>query len=110
MAIRWKAWYADNSVRSSATDSTSDLPRDGVVVIMLWTDGGQVILEGTDYYFVLDEVWGQAMPNDYPPGTPEAVAAGIEARYPGARVLRGQQVSDNQMVITREAAYESARP
>lgn len=112
--MRWRAWYSDGSTFDSSRHSTSDLPLDGVLHFMLWPVRGakaRRILQGTEYYFVAPgDVWEQAMASDYPPGTPEAVRAGIRARYPGARVMRGKAVSDVVYQQKQAEAYASREP
>lgn len=111
MATRWRAWYDDGSTYSASTHATSDLPLDGALIYMIWSSSRlRSIMQGTDYYFVVGDIWGQAMPNDYPPGTPEAVEKGIKDRYPGARVMRGRTVSSSVYATKQNAAYSSTRP
>ena len=110
--MEWRAWYDDGSVYDSRSSDAFSLPGDGALLFMLWRGGrGRQIMQGTDYYFVAPgDIWGQAMPTDYPPGTPEAVAAGIEARYPGARVIRGREVSRTSYLTKQTACYASGEP
>jgi hypothetical protein len=112
--MKWHAWYSDGSEFTSGRHTTADLPLDGVVLFMLWpfpTNAKRRIMQGTEWYFVAPgDVWDQASGSDYPPGDPAAVRKGIQARYPGARVMRGKAVSAAVYVETQDAAYASRSP
>jgi len=50
--IGWQAWYADGSKYDSATTKWTDLPDDGVLIIMLYFDNKtRRIMDGSDWYF-----------------------------------------------------------
>lgn len=71
----------------------SDLPADGLLAVKLYfadrAHGHYLarVMQGSDYYFRAGEVYGHS---DDPP-------AEITARYPGARIIRGKWVSDQEM-------------
>jgi len=56
--IGWRAWYADGSKYNSKDTKWSDLPDDGVIVVMLYFDEKKPsgnpkrrIMDGSDWYF-----------------------------------------------------------
>ena len=110
--MRWRAWYSDGSVYDSSRHRSTDLPLDGALIFMLWARAaGRQIMQGTEWYFVAPgDVWGQAMGIDYPPGDPASVIKGIQTRYPGARVMRGKDVSAAAYITKQEDASASGRP
>jgi len=88
--IGWRCWYDSGSVYDSTGTSWSELPNDGVLVVMLYRrDGTRRVMSGNDYYWTSQHkegvVYGQS--NEYPD----------PARYPGALVKRGRMAPDHVM-------------
>ena len=108
----WRAWYDDGSVYDSSRHRTTDLPLDGALIFMKENGRGREILQGMDFYHVSPdgEVWGSAMAGEYPPGDVATVTAAIQARYPGARVIRGRTTSTAAYARIQSLAYASGRP
>lgn len=89
---------ADPSAMRSGTDGGTGaywrgLPHDGLIAVMLFYDstsaGGKRLrrmMSGSDYYFKMGEVYGASNETD------DAIAA----RYPGAEIIRGKWVSDQE--------------
>ena len=50
--VGWKVWYADGSSYESKERSWENLPRDGVVWVMVYyANGTSRTMSGTDFYF-----------------------------------------------------------
>jgi hypothetical protein len=92
---RWEVWYADGSVYSSEATDWFHLPRTGVLILKLWfTDGIVRGVCGSDYYFHTGSVYGSY----------NAPKEDIDNHYPGAVVLEGQLVTDEQYHAVLRAA------
>ena len=104
--IGWKVRYEDGRVFSSRTSVWSELPADGAINVIkfqdeLGSDGKPTrqILEGYSYYFRQVTTGGGEIL-----GATEDTPAEIEARYPGAVVLRGKWTTEEIMYAAQAAA------
>lgn len=78
MKARWRAWYADGAVYSSADVAWADLPAEGMVgVVVYLAHPYRRIVDGADWYWLADgevhalmthKAWGQFVeaPADVP--------------------------------------------
>ena len=93
--IRWEIWYADSSVYKSESSTWFEVPRIGVLALKLWfVDGVIRGVCGSDYYFKSGGVFGSY----------NEPKSDINNHYPGAVVLEGQLVSDEQYHAVLKAA------
>lgn len=96
--IAWRVWYED-AVYDSRTHEWSDLPDDGVQVMVLWkSDFRRMICCGDSSYWKLGDLYASNM--DEPPAVAE--------RYPGAEIKRGKwlELSKYETIRQAAAAYE----
>lgn len=107
--IGWRIWYADNSVLDSKTTAWTDLPSDGVQVVILyenWNHSGgkpyRQVLSGADFYFAAPGPDGRDIittSND-----PEAE---ILLRYLGAIIKRGSFINEQRARKIAASAFAS---
>lgn len=84
-----RVWFIDGAVYSSQRFHWADLPYDGLLVRMLYYEGGgKQIQQGTSYYYEAPHHSGEVIRGA------GMDADDIERRYPGAVIKRGQWAPD----------------
>lgn len=105
--MEWEAWYTGGRRYASPAWDPDELPTDGLLGIVKYLDrttrAGKPyrhILSGDDRYF-----WwrGEWFSNSDP-------VEEIEARYPGALIVRGQWVPTEEMDRVRREMQEAQEP
>ena len=87
--MSWRAWFDNDSIYTSRDSKSADLPGDGLLVRMLYYEGGgKQIQQGVDFYYEAphssgESILGCGMDKDE-----------IEERYPGAIIIRGRWAPD----------------
>lgn len=95
--IGWRAWFDNGRVYDSRQHTWSDLPDDGVLVIMLYhASGTKRILSGSDYYFLAQHPEGPIYGQDRNPPDP--------ARFVDLQEKRGRWVPDH---VQERAEHEA---
>lgn len=85
----WQVWYDDKSIHRSQTTAWSDLPKDGVLVVMLYfSDGTRRVMSGADYYFQQADIFGCST---------NETEEEVRRRYSGAEIIRGKWTDDATM-------------
>ena len=93
--VKWEVWYADGSVGRSGEQGWFTIPRTGVLALKLWFADGVIRgVCGSDYYFHTGDIYGSY----------NEPKSDIDNHYPGAVVLEGQLVSDEQYHAVLKAA------
>lgn len=87
--LGWRIWYDTGEIYSSGESKWEELPYDGILVKMLYYEGGgKQIQQGVDYYYVAkhhsgEEIHGCGMDKDR-----------IPERYPSAIIKYGRWAPD----------------
>ena len=107
----WRAYYVGGLTFSSEEDEWADLPDDGLLVVVIYTEreslDGDIhvhrrIRAGFDWYFHVPDSDLYAANNDEPDE--------IRKRYPGAILKRGKWAGEEEYRTVYETAEASEPP
>lgn len=101
MGGKWRAWYADGSVFDSAGTTPDELPDDGCLYVVVYTDletPKRAAHSGEEWYF-----WWPS-PEGLVVGSNSDSRAENERRYPGAVFVRGKWTTLEHMRRVRDEA------
>lgn len=102
----WRAYYSGGAVYRSATTPIASLPQTGLLVWMLYfTDGTRRIMHGNDRCF-----WYNNGSTDGVYATTDETVVQINDRYPGAYIIEGELVSEQEFNDTIELAMRTKVP
>ncbi len=89
MVLGWRCWYDDGSVYSSKESEWADLPDDGLLIRMIYYEGGgKQIQSGSDYFYEAPHFSGEPILGE------GKNLNNIETRYPGAIIKKGRWAPD----------------
>lgn len=107
----WRAWYTNGRTFNSDDDAWSDLPHDGVLVIVVYLDEYSGADDGVQHRYILDgSDWYFHVPDEGIIGSNSDSASEILERYPGALLKRGKWTDPETFRAVKQAAVESEAP
>lgn len=88
--IHWRAYYENGAIYTDKADRVVDLPRDGILGLVVFTaDGRKYRVTGGDYFFI-DEARNKF-------GMDKVDAAAMALKYGTAFLIRGRWTDDATM-------------
>lgn len=110
--MNWKAWYTDNRVYTSEGTQPENLPKDGALRLNVYdsaTESDYSQRDSGDFYFFQGDIIGYGHTAEY---TQEltggmTIEQAVQTRYPGAIVVLGQWVTDEEMGRVHKEADEA---